>query len=103
MSTAIDLRTERRILDFIKTNLADLLASSGQYNKRNPGVTEYDLIGLAVRNPRIKYIDDISADEIRDYLQDLERKGELRVVEERGEGKNKLKLYLPMERHQQQS
>ncbi len=98
MLATLNPKTERRILDFIKTNLADLLVSSGQYCKRNPGVSQYDLMGLAVRNPRIEYIDDISANEIRDYLEDLEKRGKLRVVEERGKGETKLKFYLPMER-----
>ena len=94
--TLIDVKTEREILDFITSNLTELLKPS--YGKPNHGITEYDLVGHAGHNVARGYFEHLPAAEMRDYLEDLERKGRLRVVEERvvGENQPKLKFYIPM-------
>jgi len=78
----IDPEVASRMLDHIRADLDELLIP--KCSGTNPGVAQYDLIG------RFGFL---SANEIRAYLIDLERRGELRLVEERGP---KLNFYLPV-------
>ncbi len=70
MATRIDVKTEGEILGFITCNLTDLLKPKGP-GPANPGICEYNLVTA---------FGSLSANEIRDYLVDLERRGKLRDV-----------------------
>ena len=81
--TDTNSRTECEILEYIKGNLKSLLRP--RYGKEpNSGIAQYDLV---------KRFPNLSANTIRDYLIDLERKGKLKMVEERGDD---LRLYVPV-------
>ena len=86
--TEIDPKIEEDIFKYIKDNLDDLIInkySDSSNTKFKPGVAQYDLIDE---------FDFLSANQIRDYLVDLEKKGKLKVTKEINP---KLRFYLPKE------
>ncbi len=87
--TEINEIVETKMLGFIKRNLTNLVKPEG-HGPVNLGICEYNLA---------THFGDLSANEIRDYLVDLEKKGELRLVDERQvrKGIQPLRFYLPVE------
>ena len=86
--TEIDPKIEEDIFKYIKDNLDDLIInkySDSPDTKFKPGVAQYDLID------KFSFL---SADQLRDYLVDLEKKGKLKVAKEISP---KLRFYLPKE------